>query len=50
MTKKNTEKRLPKFKVLTLRADELRRATGGQMPDTRNTLSMCASDGNDTDD
>lgn len=49
MTKKKTEKRLPKFKVLTLRTDELRQATGGAPPDTNHTLSMCAADGLDHD-
>jgi hypothetical protein len=43
--KKNSEKKLPKFKANTLGADELCQVTGGMQPETGATACMCHSDG-----
>ncbi|MCY0992018.1 hypothetical protein OV203_33075 [Nannocystis sp. ILAH1] len=43
--KKDSEKKLPKFKATTLGADELCQVTGGMPPETTNTRCICATDG-----
>ncbi|MFZ6178861.1 hypothetical protein [Nannocystis pusilla] len=43
--KKDSEKKLPKFKAKTLGADELCQVTGGVPPDSSGTTSACHVDG-----
>ncbi|MCY1004612.1 hypothetical protein OV079_03305 [Nannocystis pusilla] len=43
--KKDSEKKLPKFKARTLGADELCQVTGGVPPDSSGTTSACHVDG-----
>ncbi|WAS95757.1 hypothetical protein [Nannocystis punicea] len=43
--KKDSEKKLPKFKANTLGIDELCQIKGGMPPETANTQSVCHVDG-----
>jgi hypothetical protein len=45
VNKKDSEKKLPKFKADTLGVDELSRIKGGMPPETANTHSVCHVDG-----
>lgn len=50
MKKKNDKKSLPKFKAVTLGADELSKAVGGDGECTCGTVSVCHVDGTDDGD
>jgi hypothetical protein len=51
MKKKNDKKSLPRFKAVTLGADELSKAVGGIEGDgTCGTVSVCHVDGTDDGD
>lgn len=45
MKKKNDKKSLPRFKAVTLGADELSKAVGGDGECTCGTVSVCHVDG-----
>lgn len=49
MKKKNDKKSLPKFKAVTLGADELSKVVGG-LESTCGTVSVCDVDGTDDGD
>jgi hypothetical protein len=48
--KKDDKKALPKFETATLSDADLRQATGGMMPCTGGTRSVCHIDGSDDSD
>jgi len=50
MKKKNDKKSLPKFKAVTLGADELSKVVGGGEECTCGTVSVCHIDGTDDGD
>lgn len=50
MKKKNDRKPLPRFKAVTLGADELSKVVGGEGDCTCNTVSVCHIDGTDDGD
>lgn len=50
MKKRSTKKSLPKFKSVTLGADELSKTVGGATSCTCNTYSVCHIDGTTDED